>query len=91
MPVTSDVRLPSGLKRPILAVPAANAIHCFAIALYGPHASDADLDTYERALLARIAGDAAAVYAELEINQLRSRIATFERQVSTNGLRREPA
>ena len=86
-----EVRLPSGLKRPILAVPAANPIHCFAIALYGPHASGADLDTYERALLARIAGDAAAVYAELEINQLRSRIATFERQVSTNGLRREPA
>jgi hypothetical protein len=42
-------------------------------------------------LLTRIAGGAAAVYAELEINHLRSRIATFERQVSANGLRREPA
>ena len=62
------------LKRPIVAVPAANPIHCFAAALYGPHASGADIDPYERAMLARIAGDAAAVYAELEINQLRSRI-----------------
>jgi hypothetical protein len=86
-----ELELPSGLKRPILAVPAANPIHCFAVALYGPHASGTDLDTYERALLARIAGDAAAVYAELEINQLRSRIGSFEQQVSTNGLRPEPA
>jgi tryptophan-rich sensory protein len=86
-----ELRLPSGLKRPILAVPAANPIHCFAVALYGPHASGADLDTYERAMLTRIAEDAAAVYAELEINQLRSRIATFEQQVSTSGLRRKPA
>jgi hypothetical protein len=83
--------LPSGLNRPILAVPAANRIHCFAVALYGPHASGADLDTYERAMLARIGEDAAAVYAELEINQLRSRIATFEQQVSATGLRRKPA
>jgi hypothetical protein len=52
---------------------------CFAVALYRPHASGADLDTNERALLARIAGDAAAVYAELENDQLRSRIATLER------------
>jgi hypothetical protein len=86
-----ELGLLSGLKRPILAVPAANPIHCFAVALYGPHASGTDLDTYECGMLARIAEDAAAVYAELEINQLRSRIATFEQQVSTNGLRREPA
>jgi hypothetical protein len=86
-----ELGLPSGLKRPILAVPAANPIHCFAVTLYGPHASGTDLDTYERAMLARLAGDAAAVYAELEINQLRSRIATFEQAVGTNGLRPEPA
>jgi hypothetical protein len=59
------------------------------VALYGAHASGADLDPYERAMLARIAGDAAAVYAELEIDQLRSRVATFEQQLSTN--MREPA
>lgn len=83
--------LPSGLNRPILAVPAANPIRCFAVALYGPHASGTDLDFYERAMLARIAQAAAAVYAELEIHQLRGRIATFEQQASTNDLRREPA
>jgi hypothetical protein len=84
-----DLGLPSGLKRPILAVPAANPIHCFAVALYGPHASGTDLDTYEHAMLARIAEDAAAVYAELEIDQPRSRVATFEQQLPRN--MREPA
>ena len=86
-----ELGLPSGLNRPILAVPAANPIRCFAVALYGPHASGTDLDFYERAMLARIAQAAAAVYAELEIHQLRGRIATFEQQASTNDLRREPA
>jgi hypothetical protein len=61
------------------------------VTLYGPHASGTDLDTYERAMLARLAGDAAAVYAELEINELRRRIATFEQAVATSGLRPEPA
>jgi hypothetical protein len=78
----SKLGLPSGVHRPILAVPAANPIHCFAVALYGPHASGADLDTNERAMLTRLAEDAAAAYAQLETNHLRSRIATLERQLA---------
>ncbi len=36
--------LPSGLSRPVLAVPAVNPVRCFAVSLYGPHASGTDLD-----------------------------------------------
>jgi hypothetical protein len=77
----AEPRLPSGLSRPILAVPAANPLRCFALALYGPHASGTDLDSDERAMLGRIAQDAAAVYAELENDGLRDKIATLEREL----------
>ena len=63
--------LPSGFARPVLAVPAANPLRCFALALYGPHASGAELDANERAMLGRIAQHAAAVYAEIENDELR--------------------
>jgi hypothetical protein len=78
-----DARLPSGLRRPILAVPAASRIRCFAITLYGPHASGADLDTYERAMLARLGANAADVYAELENDDLRRTIEVLEDKLST--------
>jgi hypothetical protein len=85
-----DARLPTGLKRPILAVPAANRARCFAISFYGPHASGADLDSNEREMLARLAERAADVYAELEVAALRSRIAALEQQLSARGLRSQP-
>jgi hypothetical protein len=81
----SEPGLPSGFKRPVLAVPAANPIRCFALALYGPHASGADLDADERAMLTRIAQHAAAVYAELENNDLRQKISGLERKLSGPG------
>jgi hypothetical protein len=86
-----EPRLPSGLSRPILAVPAANPLRCFAVALYGPHASGTDLDSNERAMLGRIAQDAAAVYAELENGDLCDRIATLESELSKlpSGAKRE--
>jgi hypothetical protein len=31
--------LPQGLARPVLGVPAASPVRCFAVSLYGPHAS----------------------------------------------------
>ena len=85
----SEPGLPAGFSRPVLAVPAANPIRCFALALYGPHASGADLDANEHAMLKRIAQDAAAVYAEIENNDLRHRISTLERKLSGNGARAE--
>jgi hypothetical protein len=74
--------LPSGLGRPVLAVPAVNPVRCFAVSLYGPHVSGTDLDAYERAMLSRLAADAAAMYAELENGELRGEIARLERKVN---------
>jgi hypothetical protein len=77
-----ELDLPSGLGRPILAVPAVNPVRCFAVSLYGPHASGTDLDANERAMLARLAEDAAAMYAEIETSELRSEVARLERKLS---------
>jgi hypothetical protein len=55
---------------------------CFALALYGPHASGADLDANERAMLRRIAQSAAAVYAEIENDELRRQVSALERKLS---------
>jgi len=76
--VSSEVRLPSGLRRPILAIPAANRVRCFAIALYGPHASGTDLDRNERAMLARLGDRAVDCYAQLESEELRRQITALE-------------
>src|SRR5262245_43614929 len=77
-----EPELPSGFSRPVLGVPASNPLHCFAVSLYGPHASGADLDANERATLKRIAQNAAAVYAELENSDLRHKVSTLERKLS---------
>jgi len=74
--------LPAGLGRPVLAVPAVNPVRCFAVSLYGPHVSGTDLDAYERAMLSRLAADAAAMYAELENGELRGEIGRLERKLN---------
>jgi hypothetical protein len=78
----AEPELPKGLARPILAVPASNPLHCLAVTLYGPHASGTDLDANERAMLGRVAGQAAAVYAELGASELRQHIASLERELA---------
>jgi hypothetical protein len=87
---SNDARLPSGLKRPILAIPVANRVRCFAVALYGPHVSGTDLDSNERAMLARLGDRAADCYAELENEDLRTRIAALEHDLSARISRPEP-
>jgi hypothetical protein len=75
---SQGIALPSGLERPVLAVPAVNPVRCFAVSLYGPHASGTDLDAYEQSILKAVAADAAAMYAELENSNLRGEIARLE-------------
>src|SRR5262245_59333097 len=75
------VEFPLGLKKPILAVPAADPVRCFALSLYGPHAVGTDLDSNERTMLSRLARFAAAKYAELETIELRKRIALLEQKL----------
>jgi hypothetical protein len=74
--------LPAGANRPIFAVPVANPVRCYALALYGPHASGADLDINERDLLARLGKNAAAVLAELENEELRHRVDRLESELA---------
>ena len=62
-------------------MPAVNPVRCFAVSLYGPHASGTDLDANERAMLAQLAAHAAAMYAELENSDLRGEIARLERKL----------
>ena len=75
------IALPAGLARPVLAVPAVNPARCFAVSLYGPHESGTDLDTSEHAMLARLGAEAAAMYAELENNTLRDKVARLEQEL----------
>ena len=79
---TEGLDVPKGLGRPVLAVPSANSARCFAVSLYGPHASGTDLDHNERAKLARLAHDAAGVYAELENNELRQKVVALEHELA---------
>ena len=83
-PTDSDedgIALPGGLARPVLAVPAINPARCFAVSFYGPHESGTDLDASERAMLARLGAEAAAMYAELENGALRDKVARLEREL----------
>jgi hypothetical protein len=73
---------PRGLAAPTLAVPISNQLRWFAVALYGPHATGADLSVDERALLARVADNAALAYAHVETEALRREVATLQRQLS---------
>ena len=80
-------RLPLGLAQPVLAVPVADRFRCFALALYGPHASGNDLAHDERTMLAGVADKAAAILAKLESDTLRRRIAELEHELAKAGTR----
>ncbi len=86
---TGKLQFPSGLCHPVLAVPVINPARLFAVSLYGPHASGNDLDHNERAMLARISHDAAAIFAELESTELREKIASLEHDLEA-ARRNEP-
>jgi hypothetical protein len=73
-----DLALPTGLSRPVLAVPAVSPVRCLALSLYGPHTAGTDLDANERGMLARLGQRAAAMYAELENSELRTRLEELE-------------
>jgi hypothetical protein len=70
--------LSAGLAQPVLAVPVADRFDCFALALYGPHASGANLNEDERAILTKLAGLAGEKWSRLEKEELRGRIETLE-------------
>jgi hypothetical protein len=74
--------LPDGLMRPILAVPVGDRLRCLGLALYGPHATGNALSHEERSMLAELADKAASAFMQINDDQLRSRIATLERELA---------
>ena len=70
--------LPAGLASPTVAVPICDRLTCHALALYGPHATGADLSHDERKMLARLAEAAALAYRHVEVDALRRQIAALQ-------------
>jgi hypothetical protein len=75
--------LPSGLMRPILAVPVGDRLRCLGVALYGPHMAGNAFSHEERSMLAELADKAASAFMQLNDDQLRRRIATLESELAT--------
>ena len=75
-------RFPSGLMRPILAVPVGDQLRCIGVVLYGPHATGNALSHEERSMLAGLADKAASVFMKLNDDELRGRIAALESELS---------
>jgi len=70
--------LPEGLARPVLVLPVGDRFRCAALAFYGAHAAGDDLNRDERAMLARLAPEAASVLGKLEHDRLCRRITALE-------------
>jgi hypothetical protein len=75
--------LPSGLMRPILAVPVGDRLRCLGVALYGPHTTGNALSHDERLMLAELADKAASALMKLSDEQLHRRIAVLESELET--------
>ena len=75
--------LPSGLMRPILAVPVGDRLRCLGLALYGPHVTGNALSHDERSMLAELADKAASALMKIKDEELRHRIAALERELKT--------
>ncbi|PNG25468.1 hypothetical protein [Methylocella silvestris] len=80
---TRQSDFPQGPQQPALALPVADALRCFAVALYGAQTSGASLDGADRHALEKLAAAASAAYARVEREALRARIAALETQAST--------
>lgn len=72
--------LPAGLASPTIAVPICDRLTHHALALYGPHATGADLSHDEQSMLARLAEAAALAYRHVEADGLRRQITTLRMQ-----------
>ena len=80
-----DAGLPAGLDMPLLAVPAASRVHCFAITFYGPHESGTAIDANEKRTMQNLGRHAADAYARLENAELRRAVAELKGQAGLRG------
>jgi hypothetical protein len=79
--------LPDGPSQPVLAVPVANRFRCYGVVLYGAHTSGTDLNHDERRMLAELAHLASSVFAKLDHDGLRQRIAVLEHDLDVMAAR----
>jgi hypothetical protein len=77
--------LPTGLASPTVAVPVRDRLTLHALALYGPHATGADLTRDEQSMLSRLAEAAALAYRHVEADGLRRQIAVLRIQPIEHG------
>ena len=77
---------PPDLEKPILAIPAASRVYCYAVALYGPHEAGTDLHANEREMLRNLGSNAADAYARLENEHLRSVVAELQAKLPASGV-----
>lgn len=70
--------LPAGLAAPTVGVPVGDRMGYQAVALYGPHTTGVDLSLDERAMLSRLAADAALAYRCVETEALRRQMAALQ-------------
>jgi hypothetical protein len=80
-----DAGFPDGLDMPILAIPAASRVHCYAITLYGPHESGTSIDASERRTLQNLGRHASDAYARIENEELRRTVAELRGQADFRG------
>ena len=73
---------PPGLAAPTVAVPIGTRLHCYAVALYGPHDTGADLSDDEQAMLGRLAADAALAYGRTETEALRRQVEALQARLA---------
>jgi len=72
--------MPPGLAAPTVAIPVRDRLTCHALALYGPHATGADLSRDERNMLGGFAANAALAYRRLDAETLRREIVALRAQ-----------
>lgn len=73
---------PPGVAAPTVAVPVGDQLDCHAVALYGPHATGADLSEDEEAMLARLAAEAAVAYGRAERESLRRQVSDLQARLA---------
>jgi hypothetical protein len=83
--VAQKAGFPSGLDLPILAVPAASRVHCYAAMLYGPHESGTAIDSNQREVLSNLGRHAADAYSRIENEELRKVVAELRNQAILRG------
>ncbi len=73
-----EAGFPAALEGPLLAIPAANRVQCFAVTIYGPHINGTATNRNEREMLYSLGAQAADAYGHLETEALKRELAALK-------------